>query len=264
MKQRIVTGAVAGGVYLGLLLIGSYPFALLAAAIAVVAYFETAHIKNLHRFSLPVVTGGLAVVIIVAAASFPLEETFSFIIVRLAIVLALLLISMTVFSRNRFSFESAAYLFFSALYIAVPFYLLVRTRNESLALILFIQITMWATDSGAYFIGRQFGRHKLAAHISPNKTIEGSLGAIVSAFVTAAIIQWFCGKSLFSSWLPFVASVAVISILGQLGDLAESAVKRFYGVKDSGTILPGHGGLFDRFDSLIFILPVLYLLGLLG
>ena len=116
--------------------------------------------------------------------------------------------------------------------------------------------TIWATDTGAYFIGRAWGKRKLWPEISPNKTVEGSIGGIVCAVVVAVIYQLF--TNLFDSVALLIVMTVVLSIFGQLGDLVESAFKRHYGVKDSGNILPGHGGILDRFDSLLFILPILH------
>jgi phosphatidate cytidylyltransferase len=115
--------------------------------------------------------------------------------------------------------------------------------------------TIWAGDSAAYYGGRALGRHKLALTISPNKTVEGSVcGLIASTIAGMGLGIWLIGLS-----IPFliVASLAT-AIAGQIGDLAESALKRSAGVKDSSSLLPGHGGMLDRLDSLLFAAPVFY------
>lgn len=112
------------------------------------------------------------------------------------------------------------------------------------------------TDTGAYYTGRSIGRHKLAPRISPGKTIEGAVGGFVMAVVTGVLC-----KLLFFGEIPISHALllgAVIGAIGQIGDLAESMLKRAAGVKDSGAILPGHGGMLDRVDSLLFCAPVLY------
>lgn len=114
---------------------------------------------------------------------------------------------------------------------------------------------VWATDTGAYLVGRQFGRHLLAPQVSPKKTVEGSVGGLLFS-VTVAIISWrLIGGA---SWITYVVLGIIIGISAQIGDLFESALKRSAGVKDSGKIIPGHGGILDRFDSLIFALPLVY------
>ena len=114
---------------------------------------------------------------------------------------------------------------------------------------------IWACDSGAYFVGRAIGKHPLAPVVSPNKTWEGSVGGFVASVAAAVVIgRWALD-------LPVLAGVgagAILGVLGQFGDLAESALKRSAGVKDSGRLIPGHGGLLDRLDSLTFAAPALY------
>ncbi|MCO7125965.1 phosphatidate cytidylyltransferase [Sporolactobacillus shoreicorticis] len=264
MKQRVITGTLAGAFYLALLWIGSIPFALLAAAIAVISYLELAEMNKLSAYSPEVLTGALAVAVIVCGEWIS-PTIFHFIWPKLIVFLALLFVSFNVVTKNRFSFARSAYLFLAVFYISIPFQLLVRIRFDSLALALFVQIIIWTTDSGAYFVGRKLGKNKLAPYISPNKTREGSIGAVIAALLVAALFQLIIGSHLlFGSWLMLFAVALLISLFGQLGDLVESAIKRFYDVKDSGTILPGHGGMLDRFDSLIFVLPLLYVLGFIG
>ncbi|MDQ6675736.1 MAG: phosphatidate cytidylyltransferase [Acidobacteriota bacterium] len=114
----------------------------------------------------------------------------------------------------------------------------------------------WLGDTGAYYLGRQFGRHKLAALVSPGKTWEGAAGSVLVSVIFGA---WFLPHFLpaVPVWLAIVIS-ATANVVGQFGDLAESAIKRGAGVKDSGSLLPGHGGLLDRVDSSLFSLPVVY------
>jgi phosphatidate cytidylyltransferase len=121
----------------------------------------------------------------------------------------------------------------------------------------------WATDTGAYAFGRMFGRHKLIPSVSPGKTIEGAIGGIVVAIIVAwvyvtFVLRPYAHLAMLPLWTTVFA--IVLSIVGQTGDLAESLFKRDVGVKDSSNLLPGHGGILDRFDSLFFVLPVAYLL----
>lgn len=265
MKQRIITGVFAGAVYLFLLWLGSLPFALFTALIAVISFLELAAMKKLRRTSTVIIIASVFVGLIVIGAVFETTSSLSApsYFIRLLVGLSLVLLSATVLSKNRFQFEQASYVLFAVFYIGFSFYLLVHLRYQSLPLLLFVQIIIWATDSGAYFVGRKWGRHKLAQHISPNKTIEGSAGGILCAILCAIIFQLILQTALFPSWVFLLVISLLIAIAGQLGDLAESAVKRYFMVKDSGAILPGHGGLFDRFDSLIFVLPLLFLLGVI-
>lgn len=118
--------------------------------------------------------------------------------------------------------------------------------------IMYLMIIIWATDSFAYFIGRKYGRTKLAPVISPNKTWEGSIGGTVLAISLAGFYQLLFNPLEFG-FFSFVLFTLLLSVSGQIGDLIESAYKRYVGVKDSGSVLPGHGGILDRFDSLLLV-----------
>lgn len=143
------------------------------------------------------------------------------------------------------------------------FHLMMQARAQSVWVILYALLIVWITDSGAYLIGRKLGKHKLAPHVSPNKTWEGSIGgSLVSVIVVGLYLAFSPVK--FAYGLPIMLLLTVVlSVGGQIGDLIESAFKRHYGVKDSGKILPGHGGILDRFDSLLFVLPLMHLFGLI-
>jgi phosphatidate cytidylyltransferase len=123
--------------------------------------------------------------------------------------------------------------------------------------LLAVLVLIWIADSAAYFVGRAFGRHKLAPSISPGKTWEGAAGGAAGAMAWAIILATLTQGI---SWVPFLAAAALLAVISIAGDLFESAVKRKAGVKDSGTLLPGHGGILDRIDSAAAALPVAALL----
>ena len=114
---------------------------------------------------------------------------------------------------------------------------------------------VWAADSGAYFAGRHFGRHKLAPHVSPNKTVEGLVGGLVTAVAVALPLGLWAGVG--TAQLPALLAVVLVATLASVvGDLTESLMKRQAGVKDSGNLIPGHGGMLDRIDAILAALPV--------
>ncbi len=123
-------------------------------------------------------------------------------------------------------------------------------------LVFFAALVTWATDTGAYLFGVAFGRHKLIPRISPRKTVEGAVGGLVAA----GFVGWLCAKGITPFLTPFAAAASGVfaGVMAQLGDLVESMIKRDVGIKDSAELLPGHGGVLDRFDSLLFTAPVLY------
>ena len=121
---------------------------------------------------------------------------------------------------------------------------------------------IWMSDTGAYFAGRAFGKHKLAPNVSPNKTIEGALGGLVATLAAAVVVRFLMLD--FLSIVDALLIGVVANILGQTGDLCESLIKRSVGVKDSGTIIHGHGGMLDRVDAVLFAAPWVYLYGSLA
>lgn len=122
--------------------------------------------------------------------------------------------------------------------------------------LLFLLVVIWSNDTFAYFAGRKLGRHKLAPVISPKKTVEGAVAGVAGGAAVGLVFVHFTGMD--SSPLNTIAITVVVGIVAMAGDLAESLLKRGAGVKDSGTIIPGHGGVLDRIDSLIFPIPLLY------
>lgn len=166
------------------------------------------------------------------------------------------LASLTVMTGMAASFDSvrgkqALWGATGALYIglAVIFFVAFRLNPaHGVAVVLFIALVVVATDAGAYFAGRRFGRRKLAPRISPNKTWAGLIGGVVSAEIIGGIFAIFV---LGRSGVELLGVAAILSLASQMGDLAESAYKRRFDVKDAGNLIPGHGGLLDRFDGLI-------------
>jgi phosphatidate cytidylyltransferase len=124
-------------------------------------------------------------------------------------------------------------------------------------LIFFLLLVVWLNDAGAYYVGRNFGKTKMSPRVSPKKTVEGLIGGLVVAMITAAVVHF----AFFPEFpLPHaMAAALLLALAGVVGDLAESVWKRSAGVKDSGTMIPGHGGFLDRLDSVLFTAPVLYI-----
>jgi phosphatidate cytidylyltransferase len=160
-------------------------------------------------------------------------------------------------NQSRF-YELIGKQFFALWYLPflLPFFLLIRMDPQGLKWFFFLLAVIYAGDTGAFYVGRTLGRHKLAPMVSPQKTIEGSLGGLAANFIAAWIFQ----ATLFSlfSWLPMIIIGVTIGIVSQVGDLLESMIKRTARVKDSGSIFPGHGGLLDRIDSIVLPAPVVY------
>jgi phosphatidate cytidylyltransferase len=259
MKQRIITGVVAAALFIPIVIYGGIPFTILLYALATVGLFELIRMKKLSFLSVPGILTTVLLWVILAPSTMPnYFEGLRLSKVEFTFVIVLLLLSYTVLSKNTFTFDDASFLVLSTVYVAMGFYYFNETRIAGLSYVFYTLLVIWATDSGAYFIGKAIGKNKLWPEISPNKTIEGSLGGILCGVAVAIVYHMFI--PLHESLFVVIVVTVFVSIFGQIGDLVESAFKRHYGVKDSGTILPGHGGILDRFDSLLFVLPVLHFL----
>lgn len=178
-------------------------------------------------------------------------------------ILVVLLLLHTVIRKQRFTFDDAGVLTLAMLYIGMGFHYFVAARGINFQTLLYGMLIVWITDSGAYLIGRKIGKNKLAPKISPNKTWEGSIGGTIAAVVILAIYCNFVPVGTGAGLIALIFITLILSIFGQFGDLIESSLKRYYGVKDSGKILPGHGGILDRFDSMLIVMPMLHLLGII-
>lgn len=259
MKQRIITAILALIVFVPIVYIGSTVLTAAMAILGIIALFELFRMRKQSLLTAEGLIASVALLLILIPTNQPLFKT-GYTTNMLFYVCILLLLVLTVFSKNRFNFDDAAMATLGAIYIGFGFKYFLLIRFEGLRLLLFALFIVWATDIGAYLVGRKLGKNKLAPHISPNKTIEGSLGGIFCALLVSTS-YFFIYPSDFSFGMTVLLAI-LISISGQLGDLVESAFKRHYQIKDSGKILPGHGGILDRFDSILFAMPVLYLLTL--
>ena len=134
-------------------------------------------------------------------------------------------------------------------------FLLLRELPTGFYAVLTVLIAVWASDSGAYLFGMKFGRHKLIPSVSPKKSVEGAVGGVITASLVLAMVAPQLEMARMSAFILGM----ILSVAGQFGDLAESALKRWGNSKDSGIFLPGHGGVLDRVDSLLFALPVAYI-----
>lgn len=173
-----------------------------------------------------------------------------------AFTLLVLFIPLIYFIFNKISLNSLALLYLTVFYVALPFSLALGIDSKLLLSIFFI---IWASDTFAYLTGKNFGKHKLAEKISPKKTIEGVLGGLIGGLITAFVIFKYSGWKFTLNLQYFLLLTLIIVIFGTLGDLLESRFKRLANVKDSGNIIPGHGGILDRLDSFILAVPFVYI-----
>ena len=261
MKQRILTAVIGIIVVAPIIVYGNWPFMILAYLLATIALFEMIRMykPSIHFIYFFISLLFLWFILVPTTEISIYGYTMSKL--NLLLVLAILLLVMMVFSKNKFNFDQASFVFFATVYVGMSFYFVIDTRMMGLALFLFILFIIWATDSGAYFIGKFLGKRKLWPSISPNKTIGGAVGGIIFALIVAGIFQLVYPFE--HSFIMILILAAAISIIGQIGDLVASAMKRHYDIKDFGNIFPGHGGILDRFDSLLFVTFVLHVVQLI-
>ncbi len=266
MKQRVITGVLGAAGFLYILWLGREWYSGLLFVIATAAYFEFCRMKDLHWKQIQVIFGAIFVWLLLfsvsglsthlSLASYPIFQDTK--LINLGMVVFFILIVLT---KNQFDLHQMAYIFVGILYIGYGFAHMIHTiwRADGVALTLLIILVIWATDSGALLFGKRLGKRKLWPKISPNKTVEGALGGLFLGVLMSGIVILFIFPEL--GTLPQALLIGIaISLFGQMGDLIESAWKRSIGVKDSGAILPGHGGFLDRFDSLLFTFIMMRLL----
>lgn len=261
LKQRVITAVVALIIFIPIVFLGGTLIEIAALALAVVAMSEVLIMKRILLVTPEAIISILGTLFLVAPKSWMHDLPSQINTPFVSLIFAIALMVRVVFSKNRFNFDDAGVLTLTMLYIGFGFNMFVQARTVGLGMLIYLLLTVWSTDSGAYLVGRKIGKTKLAPQISPNKTWEGSIGGTVVAIIVGIIFS--VTGLIHYGILATILMTLFLSIAGQLGDLVESSLKRYYGVKDSGRILPGHGGILDRFDSLLLVLPMAYLLGLL-
>ena len=271
MRTRVITGLVALCVLIPILIF-SNTF-LLDAALAIcciIAIFEMLKcVGTVKKLWISVPTLVISPLLILAVR--PLKgmmEGFSFTQVTLPVLLCamLYLLAVMVFSKNKITIEDIAVSGFMAAYITAAFasILFLRDSVGGAYTYLLVFIGAWVTDIFAYFCGMLFGKHKLIPEVSPKKTIEGSIcGTLfcgVSFILYGILIDRLVEHATRTSLLVLFAYGIIVAIVSQIGDLCMSAIKRHYGIKDFGKLFPGHGGMLDRFDSILAVGLVLLVL----
>jgi phosphatidate cytidylyltransferase len=261
LKQRVITAAV--GVPLVILAIwfgDPWPwFTLLIAAAALAGTYEFYHIANFDRRE-PLIYLGLLWSLALVLSPHYRNPDFLPIVITAAMLISLICLLLRP-SREK-AFRDWAWTIVGALYVGwmLSYWLNLRGLADGRNWVYLAMLTTFANDTGAFFIGRARGKHKLAPAISPAKTWEGAIGGLISSILAAIVIALvlnLISPFAFKYWQIILLGF-LVSLFAQLGDLVESLLKRNMEVKESGNLLPGHGGILDRFDSLIFVGAVVY------
>jgi phosphatidate cytidylyltransferase len=278
--QRIITGAVFLLIMIGSIYASFQSFLILFGVITFMATRE--YVKITSLFASPnkrmIYIANMGGYLLIAGMFFfdayykmelnPFKRMlWNFITQRLftfiCILFTALLIATSIFKKSDKPFDNMAFSVLGFVYVAIPFILLIQTfspvigsYNYQLPLAYFL--LLWSTDSFAYVWGKLFGKHPLAPHISAGKTIEGTVGGILTTMAFSLSFPFiFSGVGYsFTEWMIYAGLIALFSVPG---DLSESLLKRRAGIKDSGNLLPGHGGILDRFDSVLLTAPIIYI-----
>ena len=252
MKKRVISAIIALIICIPLLIIGGYPFYVGVSILSVIGYYEIINIRERERkVPLLIKLIGLVTYLMIVLNNVVSSNIFYIDYKVLALTAFLLMLPIIFFDRKKYNVNDALYLIGTSIFLGITFNFLMIFRNIDINYLIYILLITIMTDTFAHFFGTKLGKIKLCPKISPNKTVEGALGG--------TFFGTFIGVVYFLTFIKVDAHIIAIvlislflSIMAQFGDLFFSSVKRKYGVKDYGNIMPGHGGVLDRVDSLLF------------
>ncbi len=260
-RTRVITGVVGGGFMLALFLIGGHLGVSFASAIlgGLMCWELSNAFYSLsdHREKL-IALVGISWLTIFANMLFPKSMLECLIVSFMGLFTYFLAVAERHPNDLRKHFDELVFTVFVLVYVVtfVAFLPLIRDGANGIKWLLLFLFIVWAGDTGAYFVGRKWGKTKLYPLISPGKSVEGAGGGLLSSIALTLIFKLVAFSAL--SWFGAVATALVVGVSSQIGDLCESFFKRAYKIKDSSKILPGHGGILDRFDGVLFSLPIMY------
>jgi phosphatidate cytidylyltransferase len=259
LKHRVITAIVGVPLVILAIWFGDPWFTLLIAAAALAGTYEFYKMTNFNRREPLLYLGLLWSLALVLSPHYWALGVLP-IVITAAMLISLICLLLRPLREK--AFRDWAWTIVGALYVGwmLSYWLNLRGLVDGQNWVYLAMLTTFANDTGAYFIGRARGKHKLASAISPSKTWEGAIGGLICAILAAIVIAMvlnLISPFTFKYWQIILLGF-LVSLFAQLGDLVESLLKRSTGVKESGNLLPGHGGILDRFDSLIFVGAVVY------
>ncbi len=259
LKERLISGIIGAALFM--VIIFSDALVLTAAVLLVIelALWEMYRAVGLgNKYVLMLLGAFVPVFVLFGGLAGKQQTVYLAICIYLAILFAVLVVRHAVYT-----FEDLTKFFTVTVMVSLFFSYVVWIRQQgagSLWNTFAIFVGAWLTDTFAYFTGRACGKHKLASVISPKKTVEGSVGGIIGTALSMAVYGLIVGR--FTKFAPSYPALVGLGlacgVISQLGDLSMSAIKREYNIKDYGNIMPGHGGIMDRFDSVLFVAPLVY------
>lgn len=264
MVTRCISGAVLVVIALVTILSGGYILAGTLFAISCMGFYELSKACKVHTDKVNALEAicYLAIIAFYLITIFALEDTL---VLLWAVLFFLSVMGVYVFAFPKFHANQIMAAYFCVLYAPVMFSFIYRIRmtEYGIYLVWMVFIASWISDTFAYFTGVLLGKHKLAPVLSPKKSIEGSIGGVIGSTLAGALFGYLFATKV-GQEVNLIVVCAMLgtfgSIISQIGDLAASAIKRNHDIKDYGTLIPGHGGIMDRFDSVIVTAPIIYFL----
>ena len=253
MKERVISAIIAFIILIPLLIFGGISFAIAVGIIGVLAYKEILDLKKSHNEipNIIKILGLISIVYIILGDYYNSLSTIIFSYQKFLLPIVLLMLPTVFIENKKYSTKDAFYLLGTIYLIGILFNLIITLRNVNLFLLIYLLSIPIFTDTFAYIIGCAIGKHKMAPLISPKKSWEGAIGGLIGGSIVPIIIY----SNLVDGFsIKLVLITIILSVVGQIGDLFYSKIKRENGIKDFSNIMPGHGGILDRVDSLSFVI----------
>ena len=252
MKQRVISALIAMVIIIPIVYIGGYLYYTAVGTLAIIGYYEMLNARE-KKDKLPMIMKVITLVAYLCIALSSVNTYGNFevdyrLIIMLILVVFLPLITI---KKQKYDCEDAFYLFTTALFLGMAFNFLIVLRNMNVFYLVYVATITIMSDTFAHFFGTKIGKIKLCPTVSPNKTVEGMIGGTVFGTFTGSVV-FLTLVNQQANWFFVVLISITLSLIAQFGDLVFSSIKRKYGIKDYGNIMPGHGGVLDRLDSIIF------------
>lgn len=268
MKTRVISSIFIGITLLVVLVLGGPVLAAVSLVISLIGYGELTKALGIHENDVkcnPIEAAGYIGVVIHYVLIYVKKDVNCYIVSILFVFFAIMIIYVLTFPR--FKASQAIGGVFAFIYAPIMLSCIYMLRIEEFgAFIAWVPFVAWISDSFAYLVGRACGKHKLCPKLSPNKTIEGSIGGVIGSLIAGAIFGFILYSNSLKNanviWICMLITF-VASVISQFGDLAASGIKRDHNIKDYGHLIPGHGGIMDRFDSVIFVASMVYFLSVM-
>ncbi len=262
MKERIISTIFMLIIFIPILLMGNWPFYILFLILSLIALHELLKLTNKIPIFMKLISYLLT--------GFLVYQSFNSKILNINLSISLLITFLLIYlvflvfinNQDKYNYKDAFYLFAITLFIGISFGNIIRIRNLNINILIYLLLIAVCNDTFALFTGKLLGKHKLAPLISPNKTIEGALGGSVIATIVAVLYYLNYLNEINNIYILIIFTF-FLTIVAILGDLIKSSIKRYEKIKDFSNLIPGHGGVLDRLDSIIFVSMTYILISIL-